>query len=363
MLSIIVPTYNENETVRLLVGRVRQALGHIPYELIFVDDSTDDTPKVLEELCRQHPEVRFVHRRGQRGLATAVLEGFQIAQGSVLAVMDADLQHPPEVLPEMYRRILEGADVVIGSRFLPGGDDGGLKGIRKIITRTARLVGKIALRRLRPVSDPMSGFFMIRRRVVEGIALNPVGWKILVEIVVKGRYSRLTEIPYCFQPRAANQSKMSPIEMVNYLRHIGRLVLQSPDDRRFWLFSLVGASGVAVNTLLFSLIVRLNVMPEAAGFVSASLAMIWNFSWNSWLTWRDAPHDDPLAITFAKYVIVALLGIAVNLLVLSALYRLFEVPKEGANLIGIVCGAVVNYRLNDHWTWRRLGKRTRMRIP
>ncbi|MDI3327146.1 MAG: glycosyltransferase family 2 protein [Alicyclobacillaceae bacterium] len=362
MISIIVPTFNEDQAVRLLVDRIEAALKDLPYELIFVDDSTDDTPKVLEELARTRQRIRYVHREGKRGLATAVLQGFQLAKGSVLAVMDADLQHPPEVIPEMYKKILGGAEVVVASRFLPQGDDGGLKGIRKFVSRTARWIGRAALQRVRAVSDPMSGFFMVHRRVVEGVNWNPVGWKILMEILVKGRYVRLAEVPYAFQPRVANRSKMSGREMLNYLRHVGRLVLQSPDDRRFWLFALVGASGVGVNAFLFSLIAGLNVPPETAGFVSASLAMIWNFAWNSWWTWRDVGQGDPLPVIFAKYVIVALVGIAVNLAVLSALYRWLEVPEEAANLVGIFCGAAVNYRLNDRWTWRRIGqKRARMR--
>ncbi|MDI3257830.1 MAG: glycosyltransferase family 2 protein [Kyrpidia sp.] len=363
MLSIVVPTYNENRTVCLLIDQLEEALRGLPYEVIFVDDSSDDTPNVLQAICAGHPRVRYIHRQGERGLATAVLEGFRAARGAVLAVMDADLQHPPEVLPIMYREIQDGADVVIASRHLPGGDDGGLHGIRKVVSRTAGLIGKAALRRLRSVTDPMSGFFMIRRRVVDGVCLNPVGWKILIEIVVKGRYARLVEVPYTFRPRAANESKMSPAEMFNYLRHVARLVMQSPDDRRFWLFAMVGMSGVAVNTLLFSLLGRWNVIPETAAFVSGSLAMIWNFAWNCGLTWRDAPHADPLAVTFAKYVVVALIGIVVNLAVLSMFYRLLDIPKEWANLTGIIGGALVNYRLNDRWTWRRWGnKRARMRI-
>ncbi|CAB3392580.1 MULTISPECIES: glycosyltransferase family 2 protein [Kyrpidia] len=363
VLSIVVPTYNENQTVRLLIDQLEEALRGFSYEVIFVDDSSDNTPEVLAQLCADHPRVRCIHREGQRGLATAVLEGFRLARGSVLAVMDADLQHPPEVLTRMYREIGQGADVVIASRHLPGGDDGGLHGIRKVISRTARMIGKAALHRVRSVSDPMSGFFMIRRQVIEGVHLNPVGWKILMEIVVKGRYSHLVEIPYAFRPRAANESKMSPAEMINYLRHVARLVVQSPDDRRFWLFALVGISGVAVNTLLFALLTRWRIFPETAAFVSGSLAMIWNFAWNCGLTWRDAPQSDPLAVTFAKYAAVALIGIAVNLVVLSVLFRLLDVPKEWANLTGIIGGALVNYRLNDRWTWRRVGhKRPRMRV-
>ncbi|WP_167758803.1 glycosyltransferase family 2 protein [Thermaerobacter sp. FW80] len=287
MLSIIVPTYNERENVVQLTDRIAEAVS-IPYEIVFVDDSDDDTPAILAALARQRPQVRFVHRTSQRGLGSAVVEGFHLAQGHLLAVMDADLQHPPQLLMDMVRAAEAGADVVIPSRFVPGGSDGGLNGFRKLVSWTARMLARLLLHRVRPVRDPTSGFFLIRRSVVEGIDMQPIGWKILIEILVKGRYRRVVEIPYTFAARAAGESKMGLREPWEYLIHLGRLVAASPEDRRFWLYCLVGASGVVVNFTVYWFLVRLAHWPvPTAGAAAALCAMISNFLLNDRLTWRE----------------------------------------------------------------------------
>jgi dolichol-phosphate mannosyltransferase len=175
MLSIVVPTYNEGENVFLIARQIREILASVPYELIFVDDSTDDTVERLAHLADIDPHVRYEHRVGDRGLGTAVVLGFQLARGRVLTVMDADLQHPPEMLPKMLAAIAGGADIVIPSRFIPGGDDGGLNLFRKIVSATARYLGKIALKSLRPISDPTGGFFMFRQSVIATVELRPIG--------------------------------------------------------------------------------------------------------------------------------------------------------------------------------------------
>lgn len=220
LLSLIVPTFNEGDNVVRLADRVDAALAGLAYELLFVDDSTDDTPAVLAALQARNPRVRFEHRVGERGLGTAVVRGFALARGGVLAVLDADGQHPPALLKPLLRAVEDGADVAIPSRFVPGGDDGGLNVWRKAVSWGARALAWALLPDVRPVKDATSGFFMVRREVVAEVALAPIGWKILIEILVKGRYGRVVEVPYRFLPRVAGESKLNGRETWNYMRHL-----------------------------------------------------------------------------------------------------------------------------------------------
>ena len=219
-LSVVVPTYNEKGNVENLVRQVDEALTGIDHEIVFVDDSTDETPEILERLSKENPNVSYEHRVGETGLATAVIRGFRIAKGDILACMDADLQHPPKILRPMYAAILSGADFCIPSRLIPGGDDGGLNFYRKFVSGTARWMGKILLPCLRKVSDPTSGLFMFRKECIENADLQPVGWKIMVEVLAMSEYSTIIEIPYAFQNRESGESKLSGKVTLQYIEQL-----------------------------------------------------------------------------------------------------------------------------------------------
>lgn len=222
-ISVVVPTYNEAENVGNLVNQIDYALRGIDYEVIFVDDSTDDTPDAIRAVMGENHNVRMEHRETEKGLATAVLKGFSLAGGDYIAVMDADLQHPPSILRAMYAVLETGADFCIPSRFIPGGSDGGLGPYRKLVSGVARYIGKIMLPSLRKITDPTSGLFMMRRSVIEGADLRPIGWKIMVEVLAMGTYSSVVEIPYKFQARPAGESKLSSKVTVEYLKQVGEL--------------------------------------------------------------------------------------------------------------------------------------------
>lgn len=349
MLSIIIPTFNEKENVCRIAARIAYVLVN-DYEIIFVDDSNDDTPEVLAKLAGSDSHVRFEHRLNERGLGTAVVRGFEIAGGNVLVVIDADLQHPPEVLITMLKAIAAGADIVIPSRFIPGGNDGGLNPIRKIISATARFMGKALLKELRPISDSTSGFFMFRKDVIEGIVLQPIGWKILIEVLIRGKYNRVIEIPYSFQTRKDGDSKMSWQEQWNYIRHLVRLVKDSPEDRRFYCFAMVGLTGVFVNMFIFSMLTRLQVEVRIAGFISAFITMLLNFLLNDKITWANV-RTNTVWVRSAKYIMVSLIGIGINIEVLSLLYYRLQFNHLLANFTGIVAAVVWNYVINSIWTW------------
>jgi dolichol-phosphate mannosyltransferase len=161
------------------------------------------------------------------GLAGAVVMGFSLAGGDVLGVMDADLQHPPEILPIAYEHISDGADLVIPSRFIDDGMDEGLNIIRKAISSTAKYLGKLLFSKLRKVSDPTGGFFLMKKDVIKNVSLNPTGWKILMEVLVLGHYQNVVEIPYEFQKRNADFSKMQAHVMIDYILHLSSLFIRS----------------------------------------------------------------------------------------------------------------------------------------
>ncbi|MBR1910145.1 MAG: glycosyltransferase, partial [Lachnospiraceae bacterium] len=183
----------------------------------------DNTPDAIKKVMEENPNVRMEHRETEKGLATAVLEGFKLAKGDYIAVMDADLQHPPAILRSMYAVMETGVDFCVPSRFIPGGSDGGLGPYRKLVSGVARYIGKIMLPSLRKITDPTSGLFMFRRSVIEGADLRPIGWKIMVEVLAMGSYRTVVEIPYKFQARPAGESKLSSKVTVEYLKQVAEL--------------------------------------------------------------------------------------------------------------------------------------------
>jgi len=216
MVSIVVPTYNEKDGLPVLVKEVFSVLGAagLDGEMVIVDDnSPDGTGQVAEDLGKEY-NVKVVHRAGKLGLSSAVIDGFKAAGGEILGVMDADFSHDPKILPAMVKAITEeGNEVVIGSRYIPGGGVKDWPYVRLVISKTA-----VALARpLTPVKDITSGYFLFRREVIEGVTLNPIGFKICLEVVMKGKYTKWKEVPYVFINRIAGTSKMSKKEVFNYL--------------------------------------------------------------------------------------------------------------------------------------------------
>ena len=219
MLSIVVPTYNEAGSIPLLAERLHAALGGREWELVVVDDgSPDGTADIAAALAPRIP-VRVVRRAGKAGLASAVVAGFDAAMGDVLLVMDADLSHPPEVAPTLADAIANGADLAVGSRYVKGGGvmDWPLK--RRAVSRVACLMGNVLV----PVRDATSGFFALRRSVIDGVRLNPIGFKIGFEVIARGRYKRVVEVPYTFRDRELGASKFGRREIVQYIVQLGQV--------------------------------------------------------------------------------------------------------------------------------------------
>lgn len=224
VISIVVPTYQEAENLPHLTKTIADALaGHEwPYEIIFVDDdSRDGSEQICDELAKSEP-VRIVVRKGERGLATAVIDGIEVALGDIVVVMDADLSHPASAIPGMVKRLQTGrSDFVLGSRYVNGGTIHGKWGLFRKLNSA---IPSVVSRPLCPLRDPMSGFFAIHRADMPGRnRLSPLGYKIALEIFVKGHFRRPSEVPIHFADRQFGESKLTLKEQLNFLRHLGRL--------------------------------------------------------------------------------------------------------------------------------------------
>jgi dolichol-phosphate mannosyltransferase len=227
-ISVVIPTLNERDSIALLAPRIADALRRYSYEVVVVDDdSSDGTAEEVEKIGRSYPWRLYV-RRGQRGLASAVVLGMQIASGRVIVGIDADGSHPPELVPALVEPILAGsAEMTIASRNIPGGASPGLGADRRLLSWGASILA----RPLTPVKDPMSGFFAVSSEVLARGSLAPVGYKIVLEILVKCRPSPAVEVPFVFAARTAGSSKLGSSEVGRYLRHVGRLYAWSLTGR------------------------------------------------------------------------------------------------------------------------------------
>ncbi|MDO8836066.1 MAG: polyprenol monophosphomannose synthase [Vicinamibacterales bacterium] len=230
-LSMVVPTYNEVERLEDFVRTVCRVLDdhRLQAEVIIVDDnSPDGTGALADRLARELP-VHVVHRVGKLGLGSAVMAGFAVARGRLLGVMDADLSHPPDLIPVLVAALdAAGADVVVGSRYVPGGGTKNWPLSRAVMSGAACAVARV----LTPVRDAASGFFVLRREVIRDVAIKAAGFKICLELLVRGSARSVAEVPYVFADRAAGQSKMSHREALGYLAQIWQLFWWQRLERR-----------------------------------------------------------------------------------------------------------------------------------
>ena len=228
LLSLVIPTYNERPSIASLIQRTTAILEKMlaEFEIIVVDDdSPDGTWEAVQELTKQNARVKLIRRPNERDLATAVVTGWKAGKGELLGVMDGDLQHPPEVLPALLKSILEArADIAIASRNVEGGGVSEWRPVRKLIALGAKLITVLMLPGVvQSVRDPMSGYFIMKRSVIESAALRPVGYKILLEVLARGKYQTIREVPYLFDERKNGRSKLGPKQCLDLLIHLWRL--------------------------------------------------------------------------------------------------------------------------------------------
>src|SRR5205814_2850305 len=227
-LALVIPSLNEAGNIATLLNRVRGAMVRVPldYELIVVDDdSSDGTADVVREYSQDDPRVRVFVRKGQRGLAGAVIHGWAQTDAALLGAMDADLQHPPEVLPQLLEPVMNGNDIAIASRYANGNGNsvGDWNRLRLLISRCGILATAPLQRRDFRIKDPLSGFFIVHRECIEGLQLQSEGFKILLEILVKGRIQHPAEVPFHFATRHYGKSKADFKVALHYFTLLGKL--------------------------------------------------------------------------------------------------------------------------------------------
>src|SRR5215210_4403148 len=371
LLTLVVPTRNEAENVPKLVHELRESLSDLDYRVVFVDDSTDETPELIQVLAEQDGRVHLVHREGAErygGLSTAVTTGMERFSGvsEYICVMDADLQHPPEKVREMLEIARRSdADVVVASRYAPGGSYAGLSGrMRRAVSVGSKYLARIAFKEARKTSDPMAGFFLIKNRAISGIQFRPTGFKVLLEILVCAPELKVLEVPFDFRIRHAGVSKATLRQGLEYLTHVLSLFWYVPSAGRLWKFLLVGASGVVVNmATLVVLAEYFHANKVIAWMFAVGVSILSNFLLNNAFTWRDIRHSSRIHF-FLRGVLaypVAVMGIGANFAVWYPLVKYVsdEFPYYAIfNLLGIIAGTSVNFILSSRLVFRPSEPRT-----
>jgi putative flippase GtrA len=359
--TIVIPTRNESDNVAPVLSRLNAVLIDVPIEVLFADDSDDGTAEVIRAAAADTEDrIRLLHRPpGQRsgGLGGAVAAGIAAARAPWVIVMDGDLQHPPEALPAVVEAVnTAGADVVVATRYRGSGNADGLGGaVRGLVSRMSGHLARLAFPyRLRHVTDPMSGFFAVRREAVDD-NLRPNGFKILLEIVIRSRIQRIVEVPYTFRPRLAGTSKASIREGVRFARQLGRLRAQTavrPSSRIAQMlgFAAAGASGIVVNSALLWLLTHWLTVPYLAAAVVATQAAIgWNFAVIDRLVMPNV--EDRARRRFGRFWLLNNALLPLHLATLAVLVQGLHLHYLAANVAAIGTVFVVRYAAVSRWIY------------
>ncbi|WP_392532964.1 glycosyltransferase [Nostoc sp. C117] len=372
-LSLVIPTYKERDNIEKIVSILSQLLDEsIPgkYELIVVDDdSPDRTWEVAQSLMKEYPQLRVMRRQDERGLSSAVIRGWQAATGNVLGVIDGDLQHPPEVLMQLLRSVEQGADLAVASRHVEGGGVSSWSVVRRFLSRGAQLLGLVILPGvLGRVSDPMSGYFMVRRSAIANAKLNPVGYKILLEVIGRGKVNQVGEVGYVFCERKEGESKVTWKQYIDYIHHLVRLRLSTGrvgrlsrkvnfPIGRFIRFGFVGLSGVFVDLTVFYLLrTVIHLGLTRSTILSAGVAIINNFLWNDLWTFGDISQrqgsPNQRLKRFLKFSAICLAGVILQALIINFLFNVLGINEYLAKLIAIAVATIWNFSINLKLSWR-----------
>jgi dolichol-phosphate mannosyltransferase len=356
-LAIVLPTFNESANVRPIADRLAKTLSGIRYEIIFVDDdSPDGTADVVRRLAKEHDNIRVLQRIGRRGLASACIEGILGASAPCVAVMDADLQHDESILPEMLQRMRdENLDLVVASRNISGGSMGEFANWRVKLSQLGKRLSLMGTEHA--LTDPMSGFFMVRFSTFEKLAhrLSGIGFKILLDIVLSADPGmRIGEVAYRFRRREHGESKLDVMVGLEYFellidKQFGNLV-----NVRFVLFAMVGALGVGVHLLILRALLHLPEMSFAKGqAITTFIVMILNFVLNNSVTYRDRRLKGWAFLGgLLTFCLACGLGVAANVAISNEVYHR-GVPWVLAALTGLLFSAVWNFGVTSMTTWRK----------
>jgi len=356
-LTIIIPTYNEKENIYHIYDLIKKAVTNINWEIIVVDDdSPDGTSSIVREIEENDRRVRCIQRLDRRGLSSACIEGILASSSPVICIMDADLQHDEKIIPDMYSALLEhDLELVVGSRYIGSGSTGTMPRYRVLVSKFATLIGGFVMKQ--SVSDPMSGFFMLRRDFFEKVMrnLSGRGFKILLDILIStDRAIKVREVPYVMRERAQGESKLSAQVIWEFFilimdKFFGRIL-----PIRFISFVTIGFSGVFVHLLVLGILHKiLNIQFIYAQALATLVAMTSNFILNNHFTYQDKKLQGKQFIRgLFSFYIACSIGAVINVALAELLYEL-SFFWWLAGMLGAIAGAVWNYALTATFTWSK----------
>ena len=372
-VSIIIPTYNESENIiQVLKSIVEHLPEDIATEAIVVDDnSPDGTGKIVDDYINDEQNkigwsVDIIHRKTKSGLSSAILDGIERSSGETIVVMDSDFSHPPKIIPRLIEEIkISKYDIVIASRYTEGGEISGWSTKRKLISKGATGIAKVGLGVNE--SDPMSGFFAFNRNILEGIKFNALGYKVLLEILVKAKGAKVKEIPYTFTNRTLGSSKLDSSTMLDFVKSVWKLyryghtakVSDTRTSVRFiskaGRFYTVGASGLLVNYLVSLLFADaiINFWYIHATVIGIAISMSSNFILNKIWTFEDRNFEAKKTIAqYGKFVGFSSLGALIQLGMVYVLVDNYQIMYPIALILAVIIAASSNFILNKKWTFK-----------
>lgn len=364
-LTVIIPTFKEEANIRTIVTEVDMVFkkNSLNGEILVVDDnSPDNTIAIVNELKKKMANLNLLVRTSDHGLSQSVADGFSHADSDVFVVIDADLSHPPALIPKMMDEIRNGCDVVIGSRYMEGGGIKKWPIKRRIISLGATFLGRLLFP---DITDPVSGFFAVRKQVVAEARLKPRGYKILLEVLGKGTWEKDKELPFEFSDREIGTSKLKIKTIIEYVEQVTDITLYSFTHHksaawREWMkvfkFGIVGISGIIVNlAILFLLVEYASVNKDLASPVAIEISILNNFIWNDLWTFRSEANRKISSRwhRLGAFNVVSAGGAVINYGVFLVLTAGFGMYYLAAQFVGILIGFVWNFLVNRRFTWTR----------
>jgi dolichol-phosphate mannosyltransferase len=374
-LSIVLPTYNESQNIVRMLDSIAETVS--PYaaaEIIVVDDNSPDGTAEIASLYaknisnnnRNKLHVEIIRREGKFGLSSAIVAGVQYATGDLLVIMDGDFSHPPHVIPSIIEELQDSnCDIVVASRYIKGGSIIGWPFKRRLMSKGATKIAQYGLGV--EVKDPVSGFFAFRRDIIDGIKFDAIGYKMLLEILVKTKGARVKEVPYTFTNRSVGKSKLDTSVMFEYLKAVMRLYRYGKSMRqkekrtsvRFLSkagrFYTVGASGLLVNyaaSLLFNALAP-NTWYLYSTIIGILISMTSNFFLNKLWTFEDRDFNvKETGIQFGMFISFSSLGAIIQLLLVYALVENYNMEYPLSLILGVAAASVGNFLLNKKWTFK-----------
>ena len=367
-LTIIPPTFNEKGNVKPLLNAIEKTFKNrkVNFEVLFVDDSSDETPEVIKKEIkdRKNMNIRMIHRPKERrtGLATAFIEGFEKAEGEYICCIDSDLQHPPEKIYDLYQKAIEdGAEIVFGTRYTKGGSAEGLGSLktfygiyRRAVSMGLKYFTQIIFIPTRQTSDPLGGFFLLKKSILKGAKLYPRGFKISVEVLMRTKHNKVSEVPYKFLARENDDSKATLKQGVEFFKHLWNIFTTIPEAARFLKFCIVGGSGVFVNLGTLFVLVEFFHFGKTTGWALAVILSIFtNYFLNSVFTYGDKKsetrNESMRRVLF--YYLISFFTMFFNFLVYQSLLNFGIYYLLGA-FAGILAATILNFILVTKIVWR-----------